>query len=118
MTSFQDILGKEEIPAGTQPLIKDAPLLGFRKWNIDENNDLLLAMNGTAWQPGLNLAHGCSHPSPGEGCHCGFSAWYGFESNETSRYSGITGAIAGAGNIQLHSEGFLSVKGYSTRIKH
>lgn len=89
----------------------DQPIIGFRKWNIDENNGLLMSCtNNIPWQPGINYASGCSgsHASPGSGCHCGFNAWFTPADNHSSGYHGVVGAIAAAGKVELHPTGFRS----------
>ena len=92
------------------PVFKQ-PIIGFRKWNIDTQNGLLTSCTShIPWQPGINYASGCqgSHPSPGPNCHCGFNAWFTPADNSVSGYSGVTGAIAAAGDVQLHPTGFRS----------
>lgn len=97
----------------TEELIISKPLLGFRKWKTDDKNHLLTAsIWNSAWQPGINHATGCSekHTSPAPMCHCGFNAWFDFDDNKTSNYNGVIGSIAGAGKVELHSQGFRSQK--------
>lgn len=84
-------------------------LLGFRRWSFDIANDLLVScIDNIPWQPGLNHASGCSHPSPGRNCHCGFNAWFSVRDaqNNYSFSTTIVGAIAGAGTLELHASGF------------
>lgn len=94
------------------PLFKK-PLLGFRCWEIDCNNKVLLASTKQiAWQTGVNYAAGCKgHSSPSESCHCGFNAYYDIESAKNSFYSSshaVIGAMAGNKKIMLHPTGFRS----------
>ena len=81
------------------------PLLGFRHWAI-RNNKLGAATHHYEWEPGLNHAN-ChmGHEAPARDCHCGFNAYYCLED---TTYGGVCGAIAGAGKVELHGDGFRS----------
>ena len=76
---------------------------------IDPVNEVLISMRYQAWHPGLNYAIGCAHPSPGEGCHCGFNAYADMGEALNSEYNTkgcLFGAIAGAGQARIHRDGF------------
>lgn len=100
--------------------LRKQPLIGFRSWRIDDEGILPVSAS-PRWRPGINTARcgldsdikddeSVPHEHP---CHCGFNAWFypEDEHKESSFYRTpecISGAIAGAGKIQLHSKGFRS----------
>lgn len=90
---------------------KTKAILGFRKWDVDVYNQKLRSCTKySVWRPGVNIAE-CyrynHHLAPAPGCHCGFNAWYSLK-KANKNYQGIVGAIAGAGRVELHYDGFRS----------
>lgn len=89
---------------------KGRAVLGFRKWDLRYDKKLKSCTNHSVWQPGINTAkcHRYNHLAPASGCHCGFNAWYSLR-KANKNYNGIIiGAIAGAGRVELHYDGFRS----------
>lgn len=99
------------------------PVLGFREWVTKDGELHPINDNGSAWEPGRNIAAcwqgGKSSPCPtpkseitrlfGGGCHCGFNAWFEKEEILQSHIAyedSISGAIAGVGKLEIHRRGF------------
>lgn len=102
------VLEKEILHGDIQQNFSGA-ILGFRKWEVNERDSLLMSVtNNKSWQSGVNFSEGChGHSPPGNDCHCGWNAYYTLEKSEKS-YSGVLGAILGAGSTELHEDGFRS----------
>lgn len=92
--------------SGEKTPISEQAVLGFRHWGLDQDNALLVSALGSTWQPGVNYAS-CPvpHISPGPGCHCGFNAYSSIKTALNGPYMSrpIFGAIAGAGQVEIHS---------------
>lgn len=93
-------------------------LIGFRKWHVDENYNLLACTKngylthkggGYIWKRGINKAScdKCGH-APGGACHCGFNSFYNLKDALEGPYEGVLGVIAGAGEVRVHDVGFRS----------
>lgn len=103
------------------------PVIGYRAWHWDGYSEQLkaLTLRNYSWHHGINYAE-CyrslntglepclSIPGPSSACACGFNAWYSLRlllkevKTKQVKSDLVLGAIAGAGDFQLHSKGFRS----------
>jgi len=78
----------------------------------------LIGGRGRPWQPGENIAS-CDrgrHHAPNKQCHCGLYAFYKLRSarrklgGRLGEAFGMIGAIAAAGDVQCHADGYRAEK--------
>lgn len=94
-------------------------IIGYRRWSVDSEGNLYPMTVRDAWKPGINRSFcwvknpdsaDLTVPHDGGLCHCGFNAF--FELNKAvcsyTAPDSVIGAVAGAGKVQIHEEGFRS----------
>jgi hypothetical protein len=86
-------------------------VIGFRQWRV-RGDELWSVRSDDRWGRGLLTAHcraAVPHdgPVPGNGCTCGFYAWYAPPPRGASAATPdlLAGAVALWGQIELHSNG-------------
>lgn len=108
----------------------DSSILGYRVWKINFREPkprLQSMMVLDSWEIGVNKSFclireevGVKAPCDFSDCHCGFNAWFHLEDAEIYAQQNIrrslpsdvtvVGAIAGAGDIRIHFQGFRAEK--------
>lgn len=87
---------------------------GYRLWGLEDSKLLSLGAGKGAWKPGWNKAV-CAihedHRAPVSDCECGFYAYRSIQAprDEYSHLDSaglVFGTVAGAGKLEVHSEGF------------
>lgn len=102
----------------------DAPLVGFRRWRVNDDGTLRpdAYYSAAAWGDSEEAVAVCrhnlhgqvdlrgvelAHDAPAWGCTCGLHAWYALPSVPTSYEPGIViGAVKAWGRVIEHERGF------------
>jgi len=95
---------REPEPAPDAPPDLFGDVLGWRRWNVSPQGDLISTGVGAVWRPGANHAlcdQGLDHKAPQLHCACG---WYGLHEYPGSGFA--VGLIRAWGKIAVHVTGF------------